>query len=234
MCSSGYVQRIVEPAPSRGAGGRDARARRRRRPGRRPSRREGRPGRSRVPPTRNASDRPRLDVAERLHELERHLLVLDRVDEPVAQAMPNAEDLLEPRQPRAALPARAAGEVREVDGRARLREPPQPVEPRRGEDLRGRREVEPGALGEAVPLAHEGDGQVRLARGDVRLEQAVADVLAELRARERQLPLEVLRHDDRHVALHGRPSRAPTSRAEQLRELARAPSAAASAGRRGR
>ena len=51
-------------------------------------------------------DRARVDVAERLHELERHLLVLDRVDEPVTQAMPNAEDLFEPvsHGPRCLLP----------------------------------------------------------------------------------------------------------------------------------
>ena len=122
-------------------------------------------------------------------------------------AVADAEELVEPREPRSALVRRAAREVR----RGRRVAPscassPQPIEARRGEQLRAGREVEPGATGEAVALADERDRQIGLARGDVRLEQVVADVAAGSSAREREHPLEVLGHDDRRVALRRAPS----------------------------
>ena len=156
------------------------------------------------------------DVAEVLDELEDDLLVVDRIDEAVAKAMRDPEDLVEPGQPRAALICRAAREVGEVDRRAPLRERSESVEAGAGEELRARGEVEAGGGGNAVALALELDRQVGFARGDVRLEEVVPDVLAVGRLGERQLTFEVLGDDDRDVALDGLPARL-----RQLADLSR-------------
>ena len=143
-CSSGYVQKTVRPAPSacRSSAGRP-------RPSTAttsaPAGSTGRYARALgVPPTRKASVVP-AEVAEGLDELEHHLVVLDRVDEAVAEAVPDAEDLVQPRQPRPALVRRAAGEVRTRRRSRRLGELPQPLEPGRGERLDAREQVEPRA-----------------------------------------------------------------------------------------
>src|SRR6185436_18937497 len=78
------------------------------------------------------------EVAEGLDELEHDLVVLDRVDEPVAEAVPDPEELLEPREPRPALGRRAAGEVRGVDGRTAGGELAEPDEPRRRQRFHAR------------------------------------------------------------------------------------------------
>ena len=54
--------------------------------------------------------------------------------------------------------------------------------------------------GEPVALADELDRQVGLARGDVALQQVVAQIVAVRLLREREHALEVLRDDDRRVA----------------------------------
>ena len=107
----------------------------------------------------------------------------DRVDEAVAQSVADAEELVEPGEPGAALVRRAAGEVRGVDGRAALGELAEAIEPGRRQRASRRDEVEPRGAGKAVALAHELDREVGLARGDVRLQQVVADVLAGTPAR---------------------------------------------------
>ena len=113
------------------------------------------------------------------------LVVLDRVDEAVAQPVADAEDLVEPGEPGAALGRGAAREVRGVDRCAALGELTEPVEPRRGEQLRARGEIEPRVAGNAVSLAHELDREIGLSCGDVRLEQVVAEVLPECRLGDR-------------------------------------------------
>src|SRR5262249_46450651 len=150
--------------------------------------------------------RSRLDVAERLDEVERDHLVLDRVDEAIAQPVPDAEDLVEPREPRPALAGRAACEEREVDRRAAGRDLAEPVEAAGREQLPRRREHEPRRPRDAVALARERDREVRLARGDIGLEQRGADVLPVFRGGERQLALEVLRHEQGGLAAYRLPS----------------------------
>ncbi len=63
-----------------------------------------------------------------------------------------------------------------------------------------------GPVAEPVPLAGERDRKIGLARRDVRLQELVVDVAAVGGVAERQLALEVLWHDDRRLALHGRPA----------------------------
>jgi hypothetical protein len=99
------------------------------------------------------------EPAEPLDELELDDVVLDRVGEAVTQPVPDAEQLVEPRDPRPALVGGRAREVRDVDRRAARRELAQPLEARGGEELRAGRQVEARRRRDPVALADDGDGR---------------------------------------------------------------------------
>ena len=96
MYSSGYVQRTVEPAPSscRSIAGRPwASIATTEAPGRVDGQVRARALRA---GHRERQPRSRLEVAERLDEVEGHDLVLDRIDEAVAQPVPTPKSSSSP------------------------------------------------------------------------------------------------------------------------------------------
>src|SRR4029450_4586659 len=119
-----------------------------------------------------ASPRERPEVA---HECDDHLLILDGVDESVGELLLDPEHPVQAGVPGAALDAVPAGGVRDVDDGAVAREALQGPPSRGGELLGGRDQVEAGAGGEAVVLAHRPDGDVGLPGGPVRLAEGVAE-----------------------------------------------------------
>ena len=178
--------------------------------------------------------RARREPAEPLDELELDDVVLDRVGEPVAQPVPDAEQLVEPCDPRPALVGRRAREVRDVDRRAAGRELAQALEARGGEELRAGRQVEPRRRREPVALAR------RRATGRSASRAATYDWNSPSRRSSRyawvgegKLPLVVLGHDERHVALDRLEALVPEP-LEQRGRTPPSPGAAASAGPRGR
>ena len=149
--------------------------------------------------------RTRFDLSEAADELERDRVLENGIDEPVAQAMPHTEDLLERGDPRPSLIRRAACEVGEIDRRAGDGVLTQTIDARGREQLRARGEDQPCGRLEAVALAHEIDRDIRLERRDVRLEEVVADVLPIGGGREGKDALEMLGNDDRGTTLDRRP-----------------------------
>src|SRR4029077_20425380 len=73
------------------------------------------------------------EVAKGAHELERDDVVINLVDEAVAQKLADAEEIAQPAEPRTALVVRAAGEAREVYERPFAGELLESVDPLRGE-----------------------------------------------------------------------------------------------------
>ena len=127
-------------AQQRGA----ALVRRRRRSPRRPARREEGSG-ARLACDAKRQLRTRFDLSEAADELERDRVLENGIDEPVAQAMPHTEDLLEPGNPRPSLIRRAACEVGEIDRRAGDGVLAQTIDARGREQLRARGEDQPCA-----------------------------------------------------------------------------------------
>ena len=158
------------------------------------------------PATANRSRGAGDDVAEVADELEHGLVPGDRVDEPIAEPVPDTEDLRQPGKPRPALVRRAAREVGEVDGRSVPREIAQAIDARGGQQLGARSENQRCFRVQTVALPHQLHRKIGLERRNVGLQQIVADVLAVDGSGEGQHALEMLGHDNRHAVLDRLPA----------------------------